>query len=121
MNESGVPVSALVYKILTQEDWNQARQSGTYAGSQDDRHDGFIHLSAAHQARETAARHFRGVDGLVLLALDAGGLGAALKWEPSRRGDLFPHCYGPLPVSAVVWSTPLRLGPDGAPVMPESL
>ncbi len=119
MNDpSDVPGSAAVYKILTLADWQGACATGTYGGSRDDLRDGFIHLSAAHQVAATAARHFRGIDGLVLVALDAGRLGAGLKWEPSRGGDLFPHFHGPLPVSAAVWSKPLELGPDGVPVMP---
>ncbi len=110
-----------VYKILTREDWQQACQAGSYAGSRDDLRDGFVHLSAAHQVGATAARHFRGIDGLTLVALDAGRLGAALKWEPSRGGDLFPHHYGALPVSAAVWSKPIELGADGVPLIPEDL
>lgn len=111
--------SALVYKILTRDDWQQACNTGSYAGSPDDLRDGFIHLSAAHQVASTAARHFRSIDGLVLVALHAGKLGAALKWEPSRGGDLFPHYYGQLPASAALWSKPLALGADGVPIMPE--
>lgn len=119
MKERGSALNpALVYKILTQCDWDQARRSGTFAGSRDDVRDGFIHLSAPHQVAETARRHFHGIDGLVLLALETGKLGDALKWEASRGGDLFPHYYGPLPIAAVAWSQPLALGPDGVPVMP---
>ena len=122
MKEHGSgPRSALVYKILTRDDWQEACRSGSYAGSQDDRRDGFIHLSAAHQIAATAQRHFRGIEGLVLLALDAASLGEALAWEPSRGGDLFPHFYGSLPIDAVLWSKPLALGPDGVPVMPEEV
>jgi uncharacterized protein (DUF952 family) len=32
----------------------------------------------------------------MLLAVWAEALGEALKWEPSRGGDLFPHLYRPL-------------------------
>ena len=38
-------------------------------------------------------------------------LGAALRYEPSRGGALFPHLYGTLPLSAVRWVKPLPLGP----------
>src|SRR5690606_31308677 len=76
----------VVYKILAQADWEEARRIGHYLGSRDDLRDGFIHLSAAHQLAGTAARHFRGIADLVLVALDAGQLGSALKWEPSRGG-----------------------------------
>ncbi|MBC8050780.1 MAG: DUF952 domain-containing protein, partial [Chitinophagales bacterium] len=50
---------------------------------------------------------------LVLVAVDSNALGDALKWEPSRGGDLFPHLYASLPVSAVTDVTPLPLGADG--------
>lgn len=112
---------APVYKILTRKDWQQACRSGAFVGSRDDLRDGFIHLSAAHQVAGTAARHFRGIDDLTLVALDAGKLGEALRWEPSRGGDLFPHYYGALPVSAALWSKPLSLGPDGVPIMPQEV
>lgn len=110
-----------VYKILTRADWNQACRDGSYAGSSDDLRDGFIHLSAAHQLAGTAARHFRGLNDLLLVALDAEALGSALEWEPSRGGDLFPHYYGPLPVTAALWSKPLELAPDGVPVIPDEV
>jgi uncharacterized protein (DUF952 family) len=86
----------LVYKILDAAEWHAARRSGRYDGSADDRRDGFIHLSSAIQAAETARRHFRGRRGLVLLAIDASSLAPRLTWEPSRRGELFPHLYGAL-------------------------
>lgn len=122
MNDRGEDAGLFrVYKILTGADWDQACLNGSYAGSPDDVRDGFIHLSAAHQVAATAARHFRGIYGLVLVALDAAALGPALKWEPSRGGDLFPHYYGRLPVTAAVWAKPIELGPGGVPVVPEDI
>ena len=43
----------------------------------------------------------------------------ALRYEPSRGGDLFPHLYAPLPLSAVLWVKPLPLGADGGHVFPD--
>jgi uncharacterized protein (DUF952 family) len=80
--------------------------------------DGYIHFSTAAQARETAAKHFAGQADLVLVAVDAGALGTALRWEPSRGGQLFPHLYAELPMAAVRWVKPLPLGPDGVHVFP---
>jgi uncharacterized protein (DUF952 family) len=51
--------------------------------------------------------------------VDAGSLGDALKWEPSRGGALFPHLYEALGLDAVLWVKPLRLDPDGRHVFPE--
>lgn len=90
-----------VYKICRRAEWAAAEFAGVYRGNADDRRDGFIHLSAVDQVAGTLARHFAGEDDLVLVAIDTDALGDALKWEPSRRGDLFPHLYGPLPLSAV--------------------
>lgn len=90
-----------------------------FAGAPVDLADGYIHFSTASQARETAAKHFAGQDDLLLVAIDAAALGTALKWEPSRGGALFPHLYGPLPLSAVRSVSPLPLAPDGAHVFPE--
>jgi len=87
-----------IFKIVEASQWPA---DGIYEGSADDARDGFIHLSTADQVPGTLARHFAGRTGLLLVEVDAGALGAALKWEPSRGGALFPHLYGPLPRSAV--------------------
>jgi uncharacterized protein (DUF952 family) len=101
-----------VYKILGAAEWGAAATAGTFDGSDVDRRDGFVHLSTAGQVEETARRHFAGRADLVLLACDAAALGAALRYEPSRDGELFPHLYGPLPAAAVRRAEPLPW--DGA-------
>jgi uncharacterized protein (DUF952 family) len=92
-----------VYKICDEADWRACEASGELPWSADDRRDGFLHLSAAQQVEGTLARHFAGREDLWLLAVDPERLPAgALRWEPSRDGQLFPHLYGPLPRSAIV-------------------
>jgi len=103
----------IVYKIVATEEWAAAETAGAFIGASVDRADGFIHFSTAEQASETAAKWFAGRGGLTLAAIDAEALGDDLRWEPSRGGALFPHLYRALPMSAVVWSRPLPLGPDG--------
>jgi uncharacterized protein (DUF952 family) len=98
---------ALIFKICPKGDWQRAEALGRFTGSPLDMADGFIHLSSASQVCETAARHFAGQTDLVLVAVDAEALGAALKWELSRGGALFPHVYGDVPVKAAVWVGPL--------------
>jgi uncharacterized protein (DUF952 family) len=102
-----------IYHVTAWDAWRAALAAGSYAGSADDRRDGFIHFSARAQRVESVARHRAGQSGLVLLSVDPDALGAALKWEPSRGGALFPHLYGPLPVEAVLRADDLPLGPDG--------
>jgi uncharacterized protein (DUF952 family) len=107
-----------IYKICEAALWAQAQRDGAFAGSAVDFADGYIHFSTADQAAATAARHFAGVQDLVLVAVEAGELGRALKWEPSRGGALFPHLYGTLPLAAVRWVKPLHLDDDGRHVFP---
>ena len=103
----------LIFKIVPEQEWRQAQHAGVFTGSQVDVADGFIHFSTAEQVAETSARHFAGQDGLMLVAVNADALGPALRREPSRGGDLFPHLYGPLHLDAVVWARPLPLAADG--------
>lgn len=109
----------VIYKIVPQALWREAREKGSFAGAAIDLTDGYIHFSTAAQARETAARHFAGQTDLLLVAVDAARLGESLKYEPSRGGDLFPHLYAALPMAAVLSEHPLPLGPDGHHIFPE--
>jgi uncharacterized protein (DUF952 family) len=108
-----------IYKICEQAAWRAAEQTGFYRGSALDMRDGFIHFSAAAQVAETAARHFARQTDLMLVAVDGDALGPALKWEPSRGGDLFPHLYAALPLAAVRWAKPLENEVDGQRELPE--
>lgn len=113
--------TARLYRIATAEAWQAARAAGVYQGADLDRRDGFIHLSTAGQARETAALHFAGRGDLVLLAVDPAPLGDSLVWEPSRGGALFPHLYAALPVTAVRAAHPLPLDSDGRHIFPDDV
>ncbi len=112
---------AFIYKICTEAEWRDAEREGRYRGSAVDRQDGFIHFSTAAQAAETAAKWFAGQRDLMLAEIDGGSLGAALKWEPSRGGALFPHLYGDLPLTAVRRVVPLPLDASGRHVFPDDL
>jgi uncharacterized protein (DUF952 family) len=111
-------VATSIYKICDQVLWQKAERAGVFRGASVDARDGFIHFSSATQVRATAAKHFAGVANLLLIAVDAGALGAALKWEVSRDGDAFPHLYGSLPLTAVLWVEPLPLGINRRHVFP---
>lgn len=104
-----------IYKILRRDEWQAALAVRFFEGSAVDRQDGFIHFSTAAQAQETARRHFAGQGDLLVLAVEAEDLGAALKWEPSRGGDLFPHLYAPLRTALVRAVAEAPLGADGVP------
>lgn len=88
------------YKILTPLEFEQLR-AGTFNGAPVDVADGYIHLSTATQLDETLTKHFAGRDDLIIAAISLPLLGAALRWEVSRGGDLFPHYYGRLEMQHV--------------------
>lgn len=114
-------MNTIVYKIVPRALWQQARQTGVFEGAPVDLQDGFIHFSTASQCRETARRHFSGMDDLLLVAIDGDAFGEALKFEPSRGGDLFPHLYARLPMDAVLWERSLPVGDDGLHIFPEEV
>lgn len=109
----------MIYKICPASAWREAEKQGIYRGSADDLRDGFIHFSAPSQVAGTAKKHFSGQTGLLLIAVDADALGDALRWEPSRGDELFPHLYANLDprTATAVLDMPLR--PDGSHDIPE--
>lgn len=110
----------IIYKILRRPEWDTFRAAGQTAGAPVDLADGYIHFSTSAQVVETAAKHFATEADLVLVAVDAGRLGAALRWEPSRGGQLFPHLYRALRLDDVVWDKSLPLGATGH-IFPEGV
>lgn len=92
---------ASVYKLLRREEWARLAESGWFEGSADDKRDGFIHLSSADQLPGTLARHFGACDSLILAEFAQATLGDALRWEPARDGNLFPHLYDRLEATRI--------------------
>jgi len=86
---------------------------------------GFVHLSTPEQVHLPANRLYSGREDLVLLHIDPTRLDSPIRWELGVATDpesmLFPHLYGALPLSAVVWTKPLPLGPDGRHSFPPEL
>ena len=110
-----------IYKIAPGALWREAEAKGRFDGAPVDLADGYIHFSTAAQVRETAVKHFSGEADLLLIGVDPGRLGGALKWEPSRGGQLFPHLYGPLDLGAVIFAEALPVGPSGFHIFPASI
>ncbi len=97
----------MIFKIVHAEEWSAAETAGGFAGSAKDKADGFLHFSTEEQLMGTLTRYYADADDLVLIAVDADDLGNTLIYEPSTAGDLYPHLYGDLPLSAVKWSRPI--------------
>jgi uncharacterized protein (DUF952 family) len=108
----------LIYKIIPRSAWIQATENGVFHGASIDLSDGYIHLSDASQAEETARRHFAGQTDLLLVAFDPAVFKESLKWEASRGGALFPHVYGSINPKLATWVKDLPLQ-NGIHVFPE--
>ncbi len=107
-----------IYHVCRLDEWNSAVKTGFYSGSSQDAGDGFIHFSSKDQVFNSVTKHRAGQDNLVMLSVDSNLLGESLKWEPSKKGELFPHVYGTLSLQAVKDVYPLLLGSDGLPIFP---
>ncbi len=108
----------LIYKIFRADEWRALEAKGETLGAPIDLTDGYVHFSTAEQAAETATKYFAGVEGLMLLAVEAEGC-ADIKWEPSRGGALFPHLYRALTLADVLWAKPLPIEGAGHRFPPE--
>ena len=109
---------ATAYKVLTADQMHALEHEGSFAGAPVDLADGYIHLSTAAQLGETIDRHFAGQDDLWVAAVDCDALADALRWEPARDGQLFPHLHGGLSLDAVVAYSPLEREADGSVRLP---
>ncbi|GGJ50156.1 hypothetical protein CDQ92_14400 [Sphingopyxis bauzanensis] len=90
------------FKILTHQQWVDFERERVFRGAPVDIADGYIHLSTAEQLEGTIARHFAGQTDLMIAEVDLIGLGDAIRWEEARGGELFPHLYAELPITAVI-------------------
>jgi uncharacterized protein (DUF952 family) len=110
-----IPARRVLVHLCGRQEWSRARDRGEI--HPDAPGAGFIHLSTPEQVHLPANRLYRGRDDLVLLHIDAARLDSPVRWEPGVATDpdsmLFPHLYGPLPVSAVIRVTAYSPGADG--------
>ena len=51
-------MNGFLAKPFNKDDWQKAKQSGTYGGSKKDIEDGYIHFSEEDQVEETLRRHY---------------------------------------------------------------
>jgi uncharacterized protein (DUF952 family) len=109
----------IVYKIMSPAELQRMRDDGEFRGSPADVADHYIHLPCWSQLAATLDKHFIGVNGPMLVAVDLSRLGDTVRWEPARGGQLFPHIHGPLPIGAVVSVAPVEREADGTVRLPE--
>ena len=99
----------LIYKIMSESDFDIFKNNGVFLGAGVDITDGYIHFSTKDQVEETAAKHFGGRNDLHLVWTVSELLEDNLKWEISRKNQTFPHLYRTWYYTEVVGSSKLPL------------
>ena len=89
-----------ILHITTPDAWAAAQQAGVVRPPSLDT-EGFVHCSTPAQLDTTLDRHFRGAGPLLVLVLDPDAVAPDLRWEESHPGEVFPHLYAPIALSAV--------------------
>lgn len=108
----------IAFKVLTADQKDGLETDGIFQGAPIDLQDGYIHLSDSEQLAGTLDKHFSGKSDLFIAAVDLSLLGEIVRWEESRGGQLFPHIYGPLPLSAVAAIYPVERDSTGHVIHP---
>ncbi|HTH49447.1 MAG TPA: DUF952 domain-containing protein [Candidatus Limnocylindria bacterium] len=109
----------MIYRLAEPADWAAAQQNGQFA-SADLKAEGFIHFSERWQVQGVSERYYAKRTGLWLLAVDEDRLTCPLRRENTTGGtELFPHVYGPVPLTAVVRHAPLARDADGVIQWPD--
>jgi uncharacterized protein (DUF952 family) len=75
----------------------------------------FIHLSTENQIDNTLQNYYLGNTGLILLFIDSELINEDLVYEKASNGELFPHNYGAIPLSAIVKIEKLKIPIKGIP------
>ena len=108
-----------VYKIVSRAAFEAAKTAGQFPRMPIDLKDGYVHFSTAAQLAETLKLHFAGQGDLVVFAVSTYDLGATLRWEPSRGGQLFPHGYGDLSPTLIGQTASVSVAADGGVTLPD--
>ena len=99
-----VPLDQPLFHLALKADWQAAQANGSYRISTRGlllEQVRFIHASQADQVAGTYQRFYADAGEVVLLSIDPQRLQHPLRADPAPGGELFPHVYGPLPISAV--------------------
>ena len=93
-----------LFHLALASDWQEAQQQGSYHISTRGltlADVGFIHCSWREQVTATYERFYADAGDVLLLEINPALVQAPLRADAIPTGELFPHLYGPLPLTAV--------------------
>ena len=103
-----------IYHITSENYFKQFSESKPYI-SPTFKDEKFIHLSCKDQVNNTLQKYYLETQNLVLLHVDLAKLEENLKYEKASNGELFPHCYAPIPFLAILKTEKLNRPQLGIP------
>lgn len=103
----------IIYHIVDKKSWKEYARAGSYSPPSIEE-EGFIHCSTASELENTANRHFKGKNGLLLILISTAQVRSTIKFEDTSGHGIFPHIYGSLNLDAVLDTIPLIPEPNGS-------
>ncbi len=112
-------VPETIYHLTKRELWESNRDEDYASDTLEN--EGFTHCSSLDQLVDSANRHFRSRNHIVVLEIETQKVQPEIRFEPASNGKLYPHIYGLLNRSAVVKVYDIQTGPDGRFLLPAEL
>ncbi|MCF6292534.1 MAG: DUF952 domain-containing protein [Robiginitomaculum sp.] len=109
-----------VYRLCSLSEWEMSQFTGVLPINDDDIRDGFFHLSFEDQTKKIATKYYSQVSDLYILTILIDDISDILRVEANKDGELFPHAYGPMPRSKVLFAKPAP-SKDGVYHFPKEL
>ncbi|GJM68570.1 hypothetical protein HMSSN036_07860 [Paenibacillus macerans] len=111
----------VILHCLQQTTWEEVKDR-LYYGKQSIERDGFIHCSSIETFWRVAPNFKDMHEPLLLLCIDTAKVEAPIKWEDNGNyGQVYPHIYGELNLSAVIKVLPFLRDEQGDFVLNEEL
>jgi uncharacterized protein (DUF952 family) len=96
-----------LYRLCAKAEWETCQRIGHIPYNSDDSRDGFLHLSLTEQVERTARKYYTEVEDLLLLGISQKQIEPILRIEASSAGELYPHAYGQVPSTVILFARPV--------------
>lgn len=90
----------IIYHVVTPEVWEKFKD-GKFYEAESLRTENFIHCSYAQQLEAVLKRYYKDAEKVLILEIETETLTAELIEEPSTNGEIYPHIYGRINMSAI--------------------
>ena len=85
-------LQADIFKIMTDEQYDEFKRMRVYAGNAHDLRDGFLHMAKQSQVKRVIEKYYPQRP-VYIVSFSENIFGKNLKYEAASNGDLYPHIY----------------------------